>query len=184
MYAVFGLGNPDKEYQNTRHNFGSLVIESLTKDLKLDWNEKAGYYCLRAETTINKHKVRFCRPQTYMNHSGQIVQNLVNYYKIPAKNIIIVYDDIDLPFGEIRVSVNKSSGGHKGIASIIEHLGSSDFNRVRLGIGPQTGKAENFVLKKFSSSQTKKLPEVIDIAKQAIIFLINEGLEKTANKYN
>ena len=119
-----------------------------------------------------------------MNNSGKAVKALKQYYKTPVNRIIVIYDDIDLLYGKIRISKNRSAGGHKGIDSIIEHLKSKDFKRIRLGIGPQKGKAEDFVLKKFSSTEKKKLNEIIDTSNLILENILARSFDQAANKYN
>ena len=162
MKLIIGLGNPDKEYEQTRHNFGYLSTDSLASKKEISWTKHKQSNSLIASFQGKKEKIILAKPLTYMNNSGKAVKALKQYYKTPVNRIIVIYDDIDLLYGKIRISKNRSAGGHKGIDSIIEHLKSKDFKRIRLGIGPQKGKAEDFVLKKFSSTEKKKLNEIID----------------------
>lgn len=184
MKLIVGLGNPDLEYQNTRHNFGWLVLHSLAQKNNLNWKKSPDKNSQLAEYTHGREKIILSEPLTYMNKSGVAVLALAQFYKIPPENIIVVYDDLDLPFGTIRLTQGRSSGGHKGLESIIEHLKSKDFIRVRLGIGPQTGPAEDFVLNKFTSEENKKLPEIIDTSHLILELLLNKGFTDAANQYN
>ena len=119
-----------------------------------------------------------------MNESGKAVRALKSFYKLPTNKIIIIYDDIALPLSKIKLSKSRGDGGHKGLESIIKHLKSKDFKRVRLGIGPQKGSSEDFVLKRFSASEKKKLPEVIDTSHLVIEAILNKDFDQAANKYN
>ncbi len=184
MRLIIGLGNPDKKYANTRHNFGWLVLDSLADKKDLTWKTHKASNSDKADFKTKREKNIIAKPLTYMNESGQAVKKLKSFYKIPTNKIIVIYDDIDLPFGKIRISRQKSAGGHKGLESIIKHLKSKDFIRIRLGIGPQRGSAEEFVLKKFNTEQKKKLTEIIDTSHLILESIINKGFTPTANKYN
>lgn len=184
MRLIIGLGNPDKKYSNTRHNFGWLVLDSMATKKDLSWKTHKASNSVIADFKIDREKNIIAKPLTYMNESGRAVKKLKSFYKIPATKIVIVYDDIDLPFGKIRISRKKSAGGHQGVESIIKYLKSKDFIRIRLGIGPQRDKAEEFVLKKFNSEQKKKLPEIIDTSHLILESIIKKGFTKTTSKYN
>lgn len=184
MKLIIGLGNPDKEYEFTRHNFGYLVLDSLASKKELNWTKHKASNSLLTNFQGKKEKVIIAKPLTYMNNSGQAVKALKQFYKTPVNKIIVIYDDIDLPYGKVRVSKNRSAGGHKGLESIIEHLGSKDFKRIRLGIGPQIGKAEDFVLKTFSSDEKKKLNELLDTSHLVLEEILDKGFDTAANKYN
>lgn len=165
MYLIVGLGNPDKKYEDTRHNVGfkalDFLIEKFNFDkLKLDKKFKAEM--IMGE--IDNKKIIIAKPQTYINNSGTAVQLLKNYFKIQPENIIIVYDELDLPFGEIRLRHEGSSAGHNGIKSIIEYLATDKFNRLRLGIRNKLAEkmpADKFVLSKFSFWEKRKLKNKI-----------------------
>ena len=184
MKLIIGLGNPDKEHEMTRHNFGWLVLDSLASKKTLTWSNHKPSNSQLADFQGKKQKIILAKPLTYMNNSGQAVQALKQFYKVPTHNIIVIYDDIDLPYGKIRISKNRSAGGHKGVDSIINLLKSKDFKRIRLGIGPQEGKAEDFVLKKFSSEDKKQLNEILDTAHLILEDILDKGFDETANKYN
>lgn len=184
MKLIIGLGNPDKEYETTRHNFGWLSLDSLAEKKGLTWTKHKQSNSLTTSWQGKKEKIVLAKPLTYMNNSGKAVKALKQYYKTPINKIIVIYDDIDLPYGKIRISKNRSAGGHKGMDSIIEHLKSKDFKRIRLGIGPQLGKAEEYVLKKFSSTQKKDINEILDTSHLILEDILDIGFDKTANKYN
>ena len=162
MKIVVGLGNPGKEYSNTKHNIGFLFIEYLEKKYKFEVKKKA-FDSLICETTFEDEKVVFAKPQTYMNLSGIAVQKLKNWYKVDNKDILIIYDDIDIPFGTIRYKVNSSAGSHNGMKNIIECLSSQDVPRIRVGIGGlkhENDDLKDFVLSRFSKEQLEKLDEI------------------------
>jgi len=184
MKLVVGLGNPGQEYQSTRHNFGFLTLDSWLEKKQLRWSLDKDAQALTATFQDEYGKVVLCQPQTFMNNSGEAVQKLKKFYKLKNEDIIVVYDDLDLPFGTFKVASKKSSGGHNGIESIIQYLKSTDFIRLRLGIGPQTGSAEDFVLKKFNSVEKKKIPEIIDSCHLALEIILRDGWQEAANKYN
>ncbi len=184
MKLIIGLGNPDKEYENTRHNFGQLILNSLLKKKNLNWKKLKNTNSLIAEFKNGREKIILAKPLMYMNESGIAVKKLKKYYKLPNNKIIIIYDDIDLPFDKIRLSKNRSSGGHRGIESIIQELKTKDFKRIRLGIGPQKGKSEQFVLKIFSKEEKQLLPEIIDSVHLIIESILEKNFDKAVNKYN
>lgn len=184
MKLIIGLGNPGKEYQQTRHSFGFLALDAILAKKKLTWSKDKDSQSLLAIFQDEDEKIILCQAQTFMNNSGEAVQKLKKFYKLKNEDIIVVYDDLDLIFGTFKISTKRSSGGHNGIESIIEHLKSIDFIRLRLGIGPQIGKAEDFVLKKFNADEKKKIPEIIDSCHLALELIIREGWQAAANKYN
>lgn len=173
MKLIVGLGNPGKKYEKTRHNLGFMVIDKLAKKLKIDrttfvFNKKFNVEILKC---FMFHVLCFMiKPQTFMNNSGQTVAKIANFYKIKTPNIWVIYDDIDLPLGTLRIRANGSSGGHKGVQSIIDSLGSSDFARFRLGAGPVPSEFDpaDFVLKAFDKSETELARDMIKKAVEAV----------------
>lgn len=183
MKLIIGLGNPGTKYSKTRHNVGSALLDmnARQRDIQFkDFKKIASIQRIR----IEKQDVVFAIPNTFMNESGRAAAALKRFYKVAPQNIIVAYDDIDLPFGTIRVSHNTSSGGHKGVASIMQFIKSHNFIRLRIGIGPQVGSAESYVLKPWTETQKKELPKILDTAYAALESLITNGLEYTANRYN
>ena len=160
MYLVIGLGNPGQEYQNTRHNFGWEVLHALSPD----WHFNKKFKAETAELNSGTQKIVLAKPQTFMNNSGVAVQALVNYFKIPIKDVYVFQDELDLKCGDYKIQTNRSSAGHNGIASIIELLGTQEFTRIRIGIGKEDkekqGKGADYVLSKFSLIERLKLKEV------------------------
>jgi peptidyl-tRNA hydrolase, PTH1 family len=183
MKLIIGLGNPGKEYHDTRHNAGSRAVELFAAEHKLSF-KKHDANARAASGTIETERVICGVSETFMNDSGLAVGALAQFYKVEAGDVVIVYDDIDLPFGTIRVSQNTSSGGHNGIKSIIERLDSSDFIRVRLGIGPKLGDAADYVIGRWSKEQSQALPEFLAEAIGAIETVVQSGLTEAATIYN
>lgn len=157
---LVGLGNPGREYDGTRHNIGFASLDAFAKTNNFDpWIEKKDLKCLFASSQLGETRVILCKPTTFMNLSGEAVQAVTHFYKVPADKIVAVYDEIDIPFGQIRTRVGGSSAGHNGVKSLIQHLGEN-FGRVRIGIGPKIPEqmdSVDFVLAKFSSEQQAQL---------------------------
>lgn len=167
---IVGIGNITEVYAKNRHNLGFMVIDQLAENAGASWKLKKDLKSEIALTSVKKKEVILAKPQTYMNSSGQAVRALMDYYKLSPESITIIYDEIDLPFGEIRVKVGGSDAGHNGIKSVITHIGE-EFKRIRIGVGPRVP-AEidlaDFVLQDFSKSEAKKLPEIIKAAIKAL----------------
>jgi len=161
-FLIVGLGNPGKEYENTRHNFGFAVVDALIKKTKAAKIKTRA----KAEAWAGSAGINVIKPQTFMNLSGEAVAPFMRSKKIGADSLIVVHDDLDIPMGDIRVSKNASSGGHNGAQSIITSLGTQDFVRVRMGIGrpPENIPSDKFVLERFTAEEKAKLPEIIDRA--------------------
>lgn len=157
---IVGLGNPGTEYEQTRHNIGFACLDSFAKTNNFDpWINKKDLKCQMASGQLGETRVILCKPTTFMNLSGEAVQAVAHFYKIPADQIVAVYDEIDIDFGQIRTRVGGGSAGHNGVKSLIQHLGE-EFGRVRIGIGPKTHEqmdSADFVLAKFSNEQQKQL---------------------------
>ena len=181
-----GLGNPGKEYARTRHNCGYLAIDILAEKLgcKIDKSKFQGLY---GQTTYNGKKLFLLKPLTYMNLSGRSILQLSAYYHIPPGRIIVLFDDISLEPGRLRVRAAGSAGGHNGIKSIISELGSDSFPRVKIGVGskpnPQQDLAD-WVLSGFSASDQKALDAALPNAADAALSIIDKGIPETANRYN
>lgn len=189
MKLIIGLGNPGPDYALTRHNFGHLVLDQLCQQNHLSWQSKKNLLADIAEYKIAGEKIILAKTLTFMNESGQTLAHLKKFFKLKNSDIIVVHDDLAFDFGQIKISFDRSAGGHNGLKSIIQHLKSAtgngqDFIRLRLGIGPQLGVAENFVLLKFNAQQKKQLAKILDLSAQAINDLVSEGLAIACNKYN
>ena len=181
MKLIAGLGNIGEKYFFTRHNAGFMVLDKWAVDNNISFKEDKKLKCFIAkmgENILIKHT-------TFMNLSGEAVRVVMDYYKIDVKDILIVYDDIALDLGRIRFRANGSDGGHNGIKSIIKHVGTKDFDRLKIGIGPQPNiPSENYVLQNFPKEQHPELKEILKRADEAIGFYLNNGIEKAQNKYN
>jgi PTH1 family peptidyl-tRNA hydrolase len=193
MKLIVGLGNPGLFYANNRHNIGYMCINRFAREHKIRFNKKQGLARIGLGE-INGEKVVLARPQTFMNNSGESVIRLVARYKIGLSNLIVIHDDLDLPTGKIRLRQGRGSGGHKGIESIITHLGKGDFYRVRVGIGrPDIAEDTDidkeqaviyYVLSGFTRQEKKIMDIAIPEASQAVLCLLTEGIEAAMNKYN
>jgi PTH1 family peptidyl-tRNA hydrolase len=166
MKLVVGLGNPGTEYSNTRHNAGFLVIDALATDYHLSpptsFDKKSNSEIFTLDS--NSEKILLVKPQTFMNNSGQAVRALADFYKIPLQNIIIIHDEKDIPLGDYKIQTNRGPAGHNGVQSIIDHLGTKDFTRIRVGVGPKIGGIEkivDYVLQKFSKEERDLLTTTI-----------------------
>lgn len=180
MYIACGLGNKGFEYKKTRHNIGFRVIDKLSNNLGIPLEEKIPG-CLVA----SKDDLIIAKPQTFMNLSGDFVLLLVKNFGVPAQNLIIVHDDMDLEFGYLKIRQNGGDGGHKGVRSVIESLKTKDFIRLKIGIGrPKMVPPEEYVLSNFSSEEEELLPEIIERAASAIVTIAKEGVEKAMSIYN
>ena len=185
MILVIGLGNPGKKYTETKHNVGFLVIDELGTRVGVDIS-KDKFQSLCGEGFLNDNKILLLKPQTYMNRSGDAVQAALNFYKIAPENIIVVHDEMDISLGRIMIKPGGGSAGNNGIKSIISNLGTKDFTRVRIGIGkPGTKKdGASHVLSGFSKSEGALVEDSIQTATDAVIEIINNGLQSAMNKYN
>ncbi len=181
MKMVVGLGNPGKDYKNTRHNVGYLVLDKYLPDV--DWKEKFnGLYCLK---TISGEKVLFVKPLTYMNLSGDCVVKFVNYYDIEIKDILVIQDDLDLEVGTYKLKKDSSAGGHNGIKSIINRLGTQEFNRLKIGLSHDKSiDTKDYVLGDFSKKEKELLDNLQKDFNGIIDTFIKSGIEKTMNIYN
>ncbi len=186
MYLIVGLGNPGKQYEHTRHNVGFMVLDEIAYKLctKLD---KIKFKGVLGEGRCNGKKVLLLKPHTYMNLSGQSVKDAVSFFKIDIDKIIVIYDDIDLNLGKIRIRKFGSSGGHKGMDSIIYNLETDRFCRIRIGIGTPDGNAEviDYVLGKFHQKDAlKKIQNAIKTAADAALTIVEDGIDTAMNRYN
>ena len=185
MKLIAGLGNPGKKYEKHRHNLGFLVIDCLAEYCNIALNDKK-FKALYGTGKINDNPIILVKPMTYMNLSGEAIIQLANYYKINILDVIIICDDLNIDFGRIRIRKNGSDGGHNGLKSIIECFGSQDFPRMRLGIGsPNTYQdVSDFVLTNFSQNEQNELHNFIEKAKNAVITIVSESLQKGMNQFN
>ena len=186
MKAVFGLGNPGRGYQESRHNVGFMVVSSLGIEIGIKIRRRR----FSAKTGIGEvdgEKVLLTLPQTYMNRSGISVSKAVNFFRLSPDDIIVVYDDMDLDFGRLRIRKGGGSGGHRGVQSIIDALDSKDFIRVRLGIGRPVREHDDpvdFVLSPFLTGEKETLEDMIDRAKRAIFAIVHKDVDFSMNRFN
>jgi len=185
MYLIVGLGNPEKEYENTRHNMGFNVINKIAKECEVSISQSK-FKGLYASHIINGEKVVLLKPQTYMNLSGDSIIEFKNFYKIPNENIIVIYDDIDLEPGKIRIRKKGSAGTHNGMESVIQKLQTEDFIRVRVGIGKPEHKGDliNYVINSISKEEKESLQIGVDKAAEAVLSILKEGIDIAMNKFN
>jgi PTH1 family peptidyl-tRNA hydrolase len=186
VHLIVGLGNPGAEYAQTRHNAGFLLVEKLAAKWKANWTNERKFDARIAKSQRIEKRVLLCQPQTFMNLSGETVGALKNFYQLPLKQVLVAVDDADLPFGEIRLRASGSSGGHHGLESIEQHLGSREFARLRIGIGRKDGAREitNFVLGRFDTTENVMLEKVLDQASNQIECWLDGGIEKAMNQFN
>jgi PTH1 family peptidyl-tRNA hydrolase len=185
MYIVVGLGNPGKQYDKTRHNVGFDVIDILAKEYGISVT-KIKHKALIGEGRIGSEKVLLVKPQTYMNLSGETLIDIYKYYKVDLSNIIVIYDDIDLAVGKLRIRKQGSGGTHNGMRSITKCLGSTDFPRVRVGVSkPMPGQdLADFVLSRFRKEEAIDLENGLEKAYRAVDCIIRENIDMSMNKYN
>jgi len=186
---VVGLGNPGSKYEFTRHNIGFRIADNLARDMETEFKKTKSYCSLISRGMINNHKVILVKPQTFMNLSGRAVNRVVSYYKIPFQDLLIVYDDLNLELGQIRIRKKGSSGGHKGMESIMQYLNSEDIPRLRIGIGNPSVNFNfdcvSYVLSNFNHDEEDKIEEIVQLSAEAINLIIREdGFEKAMRKYN
>ena len=184
-YLLVGLGNPGREYKDTRHNVGFMLVDRLAVRLNAR-GLKVQSKAVVTDAKYEERKLILAKPQTFMNLSGQSVQGLVHFYKIPLTNFMVLSDDLDIPFGTIRIRASGGPGGQRGMSSIIEHLGTKEFPRLRLGIGRPPGRMDpaDYVLQNFSKDEQQILSEVLDHAAQAVFAFVTHGLNKAMNEFN
>lgn len=185
MKLIVGLGNPGARYAGTRHNMGFLVVDALAQRAGVEINRER-FESLLGRGEISDVPVILAKPLTFMNLSGRSVAQIVRYFGIGAEDILIVHDDMDFPVGDVRIKAGGGAGGHKGLLSIIDHLGEADFARVRVGIGrpPARETAERYVLERFSEGETRDLAQAVERAGDAVIAVVSSGVQAAMNRFN
>lgn len=184
MFIIAGLGNPGKRYENTKHNVGFITLDQLAEKHEIKIN-KIKHKALVGEGRIFDQRVLLVKPQTYMNLSGQSLREVFNYYKPEIENFIVVYDDVDIPMGRIRIRPSGSAGTHNGMRSIIYDLGRDDFPRVRIGIGGERrASLRSYVIGGFKKEEKQKMEEAIIKARDALETIIEDGIIKAMNTFN
>ncbi|MDY3862001.1 MAG: aminoacyl-tRNA hydrolase [Ruminococcus sp.] len=185
-FMVVGLGNPDKKYERTRHNTGFIALDYIADKRNFKIN-RLKFKSLVGEATVGSHKVLFLKPSTYMNNSGQAVVEAMNFYKLKPQQVIIIFDDISLDVGKMRIRSKGSDGGQKGMRSIIYLSGSDEFPRIKIGIGQKPNpnwELADWVLSKFSDSELKDIEKMADNANNALELIMDNNISKAMNLYN
>lgn len=183
MKLIVGLGNPGLSYKNTRHNIGFMFLDAATETFNLDFKLKNDFFGKIYQCKYNNQDVIFLKPMTYMNDSGKAVNAILKYYKIDVNDILVIHDDLDLPVGKIRIRANGTSGGQKGMNSIINYLGTSEIKRIRIGIDKEDD-VVNHVLGKFLKEEKIKIDETLVLAPMMIKDYLSLSFDGFMNKYN
>lgn len=185
MKLITGLGNIGDKYCFTRHNAGFMVVDKFALENNITFKQDSKLKCFITKFKYNSEDIIIIKPTTFMNLSGEAVRAVMDYYKIDIKDLLIIYDDIALDLGRIRFRANGSDGGHNGIKSIIKHIGTNKFDRLKIGIGPQPPiPSENYVLQNFPKEEHASLKEVLRTSVSAIEFYLENGIEKAQNQFN
>ena len=185
MFLVVGLGNPGRQYQGNRHNVGFRIVDQLAARAGAS-SPRDKYGAELFEIALGGERVLLCKPMEFMNVSGQAVRQVAGFHKIPAARTIVVHDELDVPFGRLKLGTGGGPGGHNGVRSIIADLGTPDFIRVRVGIDrpPPNWKGADYVLANFTGAEQKELPALIDLAADAVADIVERGLPAAMNKFN
>jgi peptidyl-tRNA hydrolase, PTH1 family len=183
---IVGLGNPEPKYDKTRHNIGFEAADLLARVWQLPWQENRRFQAKTAEgSSPYGGKIRLLKPLTYMNRSGQSVRAAIDWYKLSPESVLIIYDDMDLPIGRLRLRLSGSAGGHNGMKSIISHLGSQNFPRLRIGIGKSDGKETvSHVLGRFSRDEISVVDDILELTLKVVETSLKEGVAKAMSLYN
>lgn len=188
---IVGLGNPEPKYEQTRHNIGFAAVDALARDWHIPLSENRKFQGAFGEGKPSADKIRLLKPLTYMNNSGMAIRAVTDWYKLPPSSVLVIYDDMDLPLGKIRLRLSGSAGGHNGMKSALAHLGTQNFPRLRIGIGkPQDATTKNdastvsYVLGRFSAVENQLVSEVLQLVVEAVELSIKQGVEKAMNRYN
>ncbi len=184
MKLVVGLGNIGKEYENTRHNMGFMLVDRYLQYKNITDKFKEKFNAMYIETTINNEKVIFIKPMTYMNNSGIAVRSFVDFYKLNSEDVLVISDDLDLDLGKFRLRRNGSSGGHNGLKSIISHLGTDNFKRLRIGISNDKDDVINYVLSKFSKKELNEIDIMFDTLVDVLDDYFVMDFTSLMSKYN
>lgn len=184
-YLIVGLGNPGREYSASRHNVGFMVVDRLAEKLDTSFR-KVKMNALVTAVRYKGERIILIKPQTFMNLSGQAVSSFIRFYKLSLENVLVVYDDVDLPFETLRLKPDGGDAGQRGVRSIIQQLGTKSFPRLRVGIDRPPGRMEvsDYVLQKFSAAEKGILPFILDTASEAVLHFIDQGLNQAMTIYN
>lgn len=186
---IVGLGNPEPKYEQTRHNIGFAAVDAASRSWQIPLSENRKFQGAFGEGKLTANKIRLLKPLTYMNNSGMAIRAVTEWYKLPPSSLLVIYDDMDLPLGKIRLRLSGSAGGHNGMKSAIAHLGTQNFPRLRIGIGKQDtttndSSTVSYVLGRFSSAENKIVSEVLQLVLEAVELAVKQGIEKAMNRYN
>jgi PTH1 family peptidyl-tRNA hydrolase len=186
LRLIVGLGNPGAEYVRTRHNAGFRLVEKLAERWRADWSAAKKFHSRLARIERDGRRVWLCEPQTFMNSSGEAVGALVDFYEVPLRNLVVVVDDADLPLGELRLRMRGSSGGHHGLESIEQRLGTREFARLRIGIGRRNSEREitGHVLGRFDSTEAALADKVLSVGCEQVECWLDAGLQKAMSQFN
>jgi peptidyl-tRNA hydrolase, PTH1 family len=186
LYLIVGLGNPGADYARTRHNAGFLAVDRLVGRWQVSWVYEKKFNARLASAQRGDRRVIVCEPQTYMNSSGEAVGAVLAFYRVLHASLLVVVDDADLPLGELRLRPGGSSGGHHGLESIEQHLGTRDYARLRVGIGRQSGVREitGYVLGRFSSTEAALVDRVLTVASDQVETWLEAGIQKAMSQFN
>ena len=186
LYLIVGLGNPGGEYARTRHNVGFAVVERLAQRWKVEWAFEKKFNARLAKAQRDGRQVALCEPQTYMNSSGEAIGAIVDFYRVPLARVLVAVDDADLPAGELRLRPGGSSGGHHGLESIEQHLGTRNYARLRIGIGRKDGARQitGHVLGRFDSTEAALMDKVLMVATDQAECWLDAGIQKAMNQFN
>jgi len=188
---IVGLGNPEPKYEQTRHNIGFAAVDALARSWNILLSENRKFQGEFGEgISPNREKIRLLKPLTYMNLSGQAIRAVTDWYKLPPESILVIYDDMDLPVGKMRLRLSGSAGGHNGMKSAIAHLGTQNFSRLRIGIGKpdqtvsNNGKTISHVLGRFSPTENQVVTKLLPLVVECVELCLKQGVEKAMNRYN
>lgn len=186
LHLIVGLGNPGAEYVRTRHNAGFRLVEKLAERWRAEWSASRKFHSRLARMERDGRRVLLCEPHTFMNLSGDAVGALADFYQVPLRNLVVVVDDADLPLGELRLRMRGSSGGHHGLESIEQRLGTREFSRLRIGIGRRSGEREitGHVLGRFDSTESALVDKVLTAACDQVECWLNDGIQKAMSQFN
>jgi peptidyl-tRNA hydrolase, PTH1 family len=181
---IVGLGNPGAKYDRTRHNIGFDLIDQLAKRWQIPVSDQKRFQGLVGEGWVERQKIVLLKPQTFMNLSGQSVRSVLDWYKLAPTEVLVLYDDLDLPLGKLRLRLAGSAGGHNGMKSIISHLGTPTFPRLRMGIGKSQDETISHVLGKFSAAEAAIVTDILQLSADAVELSLGSGVAQAMNKYN
>jgi PTH1 family peptidyl-tRNA hydrolase len=184
MWVIAGLGNPGRKYSRTRHNIGFMVTEEVAHRDKIELKDKKEGYRI-GRGLIGRRHILLVEPLLYMNMSGPVIKKILRKFNLQPENLIVIHDDIDMKIGKLKIKRTGSSGGHKGVESIIQGIGSKDFIRLKVGIGREEGvPAEDYVLRRFRRNEIALVKDTIHNAADAVYSIVSEGVDKAMNKFN